>query len=211
MDLKIYMFVMKITVLVICITIHEFSHAYIAWKAGDDTPKYHGRISLNPLDHLDPVGTVMMVLSSWVGFGIGWGKPVQINPLNFNSPRWDNLRVSLWGPLSNLLTALVAGIIIRLFGSFMPLQLSMFFVWLASISIGLAMFNLLPISPLDGSHILSALLPIDAARKYDRFMAQYGMFVFLGLIFVGGNLLSLILLPIIRFLFGLLTGINFPF
>ena len=211
MDFKIYMFVMKITVLVICITIHEFSHAYIAWKAGDDTPKYHGRISLNPLDHLDPVGTVMMVLSSWVGFGIGWGKPVQINPSNFKSPRWDNLRVSLWGPLSNLLTALVAGIIIRLFGGFMPWQLSMFFVWLASISIGLAMFNLLPISPLDGSHILSALLPIDAARKYDQFMAQYGMFVFLGLIFVGGNLLSLILLPIIRFLFGLLTGINFPF
>ena len=88
--------------LVICITIHEFAHAYSAYRAGDDTPKAQGRISLNPLDHLDPMGTIMMVVSSLSGFGIGWGKPVQINPYNFRHPRWDNLRVSLWGPLSNL-------------------------------------------------------------------------------------------------------------
>jgi Zn-dependent protease len=84
-------------------------------------------------------------------------------------------------------------------------------VLLALISINLAMFNLLPIAPLDGSHILSALLPVESARKYDRFMAQYGMFIFLGFIFVGGSLLRTIVGPISKFIFGLLTGIGFPF
>ena len=125
-DFDPYRFVLTMAALVICITVHEFAHAYSAYRAGDDTPRLQGRISLNPLDHLDPVGTIMMVVSSISGFGIGWGKAVQINPYNFRHPRWDNLRVSLWGPLSNILTAAAVGTIYRFFSPHMNHNVAMF-------------------------------------------------------------------------------------
>jgi len=192
--------------LVICITIHEFSHAYSAYRAGDDTPRAQGRISLNPLDHLDPMGTIMMVVSSLSGFGIGWGRPVQINPANFRHPRWDNLRVSLWGPLSNILLAAVVGTVLRLWGMTMGVAVLRFMVTLTFINLGLAMFNLIPIAPLDGSHILSALLPYEKARAYDHFMARNGMFIFLGLILLGSQILPRLLGPPVDFFWGLFTG-----
>lgn len=200
-------FLVSMLALVICITIHEFAHAFSAVRAGDDTPRKQGRISLNPLDHLDPMGTIMMVLSSLSGFGIGWGKPVRVNPANFRSPRWDNLRVSLWGPLSNILTAAVTGTVLRFWGTSMNPSALEFVFMLTLISIGLAVFNLLPIGPLDGGHILSALLPIEMAKKYDFFMARYGLLLFLGLIFVGSDILSAVLNPPRMFLFKLFTGL----
>jgi Zn-dependent protease len=194
--------------LIICITIHEFAHAYSAYRAGDDTPKHQNRLSLNPLDHLDPIGTFMMVMSSLVGFGIGWGKPVQVNPLNFRHPRWDDLKVSLWGPLSNLLTALVAGTAIRFLGNSMSEPVFGFVALIVEISIGLAVFNLIPVYPLDGSHILGAFLPTEVAYKYGRFMARSGMMLFIILIMVDSRvpILSRLLTPPIRILFGLFTG-----
>ena len=208
-------FVLSMVALIICITIHEFAHAFSAVRAGDDTPRLQGRISLNPLDHLDPVGTIMMVLSSLSGFGIGWGKPVQVNPANFRHPRWDNLRVSLWGPLSNILTALVVGLILRAMvpalhahPSETMVNVVTFLAMLTMISIGLAVFNLLPIGPLDGGHILSALLPIDLAKRYDYFMARYGLMVFLGLVMFGSQFLHRIMGPPRDFLWSLFTGIN---
>ena len=192
--------------LVICITIHEFSHAYSAYRAGDDTPRAQGRISLNPLDHLDPMGTIMMVVSSLSGFGIGWGRPVQVNPANFRHPRWDNLRVSLWGPLSNLITAAVLGTAVRFFGNAVPVNVDDFLVLVALISIGLALFNLIPIAPLDGSHIISALLPYEQARTYDIFMARYGFMVLLALIFLAPGALPAIIGPPRRLLIHLLLG-----
>lgn len=207
-NINLYHFMLSMVALIICITIHEFSHAYSAYRAGDDTPRRQGRISLNPLDHLDPMGTIMMVLSSLSGFGIGWGKPVMINPANFRHPRWDNLRTSLWGPLSNVLTAAAAGAAIRFFGPAMPAQVIMFVFMLTLISIGLAVFNMIPIAPLDGSHILSALLPYEQARRYDYFMARNGMFIFLGLILLGNRILPAILEPPSQFLFRLFTGIK---
>ncbi len=200
-------FLIMMSALVVCITIHEFSHAYGAWRAGDDTPKVQGRISLNPLDHLDPMGTIMMVVTSLSGFGIGWGKPVRINPHNFRHPRWDNLRVSLWGPLSNLLTAAVVGTFLRFWAPVLgDGALLVFTRVLVEISIGLAVFNLIPIAPLDGSHILSALLPIDVARKYDYFMAKNGIIVFLALIMMGNRVFPIILGPPSLFLLHLFTG-----
>jgi len=200
-------FLMSMCALVVCITIHEFAHAYSAYRAGDDTPRVQGRLSLNPIDHLDPIGTIMMIVSSISGFGIGWGKPVQINPYNFKHPRWDNLRVSLWGPLSNVLTAVVVGIALRLTIVFLPPNVAAFLFYLALISIGLAVFNLIPISPLDGSHILSALLPREQARQYDMIMSRYGALIFLGLIFLAPEVLRAIIGPPRALLTHLILGI----
>ncbi len=198
-------FLLMMSALIICITIHEFAHAIAAYKAGDDTPRAQGRLSLNPLDHLDPMGTIMMVVSSLSGVGLGWGRPVQVNPSNFNNPRWDNLKVSLWGPLSNILTAFVAGTFLNFAGKFLSIQVSYFIILLIMISLGLAIFNLLPIAPLDGSHIISSLLPYNLAIRYDRFMSQYGLIIFLLLIFAGGGLLGKIIIPPRNFLFSLFT------
>ena len=206
-NFNLYEFLLMMVALIICITIHEFSHAYSAWRAGDETPHAQGRISLNPIDHLDPMGTIMMVVSSLAGFGIGWGKPVQINPYNFRHPRWDNLRVSLWGPLSNMITALVVGLTLRFFAQGMSQPVLMFTVILVQINIGLALFNLIPVYPLDGSHIISALLPPETARRYDYFMAQHGMLLFIGLILLGNNVFPIVIGIPARFLFRAFVGI----
>ncbi len=192
--------------LVICITIHEFAHAITAYRSGDDTPRAQGRLSLNPIDHLDPFGTVMIVISSLSGFGFGWGKPVLVNPYNFKNPRWDSLKVSLWGPLSNLLTAAIMGTLLRFYAHAMPLGLLTFAATLTIISISLALFNLLPIGPLDGSRIVASLLPINKAEGYNRFMAQYGLLIFLGLIFLAPRVLPIILGPPREMLWHLFTG-----
>lgn len=199
-------FAISMFVLVVSLSVHEFAHAKAAYLAGDDTARLAGRISINPLDHLDPMGTLMMVMSSLSGFGIGWAKPVPVNPANFRHPRWDSLKVSLWGPLSNLLLALIAGQILRfgwnVLGSTDAHILFMFVI----INLALALFNLIPIAPLDGSHILSSLLPVDKARSYDIFMGRYGFLVLLGLIFLAPGGLRMILGPPSRVLFGLFTG-----
>jgi len=213
MGQDIFGFAIRMVALMICFTIHEFSHAYSAYRAGDDTAKMAGRISLNPIDHLDPLGTIMMVVSSLAGFGIGWGKPVPVNPNRMRRPRWDNLMVSLWGPLSNLLTAAVVGTVLRfaaipMMMSHSPLAVNgeLLLEAITGVSILLAIFNLLPIPPLDGSHILSAMLPYQAARKYDMLAGQYGMFLLLLLIIAPGNLLWHILGPPRDLLWKLFTG-----
>jgi len=193
--------------LVICITIHEFAHAYAAYRAGDDTPRLQGRISLNPLDHLDPMGTIMMIVTSLTGFGIGWGKPVMVNPANFRHPRWDNLRVSLWGPLSNLLTSAVTGALLRfLHPGVLSTNVGMFLMMITLTGIGLAVFNLIPLGPLDGAHIVSALLPREAARSFDYFMARHGTIVFLALVLLGGSVLDKIIGPVAFFFWHAFTG-----
>lgn len=191
-DFDLYDFALSMMALVICITIHEFAHAYSAYRAGDDTPRKQGRISLNPLDHLDPMGTIMMIFSSISGFGIGWGKPVQVNHFNFTHPRWDNLLVSLWGPLSNLLTAAAVGGTLYIVGTSLSVPVLNFLTQIILISLCLAFFNLIPISPLDGSHILSSLLPLEQAKKYDLFMGRFGFMILLGLVFLAPHVLSTI-------------------
>ena len=205
-DFDLEDFLMSMVSLVICITIHEFAHAYAAVRAGDDTPRREGRISLNPIDHLDPIGTFMMVISSLAHFGFGWGKAVRINPYNFRSPRWDNLKVSLWGPLSNILTAAVVGTVLRFWGPAMTREVWLFMAMLISISLVLAFFNLIPIGPLDGSHILSSLLPYEQARQYDVFMGRYGFLIFLGVIFLARGLLPAIIGPPRALFWYLFTG-----
>jgi Zn-dependent protease len=207
-------FLISLFVLVVSLSVHEWAHAKAAYLAGDDTAKLKGRLSLNPLDHLDPVGTVMMIVSSLMGFGIGWAKPVPVNPMRFRHPRWDSLKVSLWGPLSNLLFALVLGQVLRFFVPKLgPNDLKMLALFVR-INIGLALFNLLPISPLDGSHILSALLPYEAARKYDYFMARHGFSIIIAAVLVipaifGVSIFGLVLQGPANLLYHQFSGLTF--
>jgi Zn-dependent protease len=183
MDGNLSQILMILTALAIAIPIHEFAHARSAVSYGDDTPRRQGRLSIAPWDHFDPVGALMCAISSITGFGLGWGKPVQVNPAAFRHPRWDMVKCAAWGPGSNLLLAV---------GFALPLR----YGWLSYgdpllefcgicliVNVGLMFFNLIPIYPLDGSKILSGFLPRDLAGQYDRFMMVWGMPLMFLLIF----------------------------
>ena len=196
--------VMMAVAFLTALTIHEYAHARAALAAGDDTAKLAGRISLNPLDHLDPLGTLMFALMLMNGWGIAWGKPVPINPSRFKSPRWDSLKVSLWGPLSNLLMAIALGMILR----FVPLPIPKVYIDLIKtcvlINLMLAFFNLIPVPPLDGSKIFSSLLPYETARRYDYVMGRYGLLILLAILFTG--IVGMVIGPPVYILYNLLAG-----
>ena len=164
-------------VLVAILPVHEFAHAYMAHKLGDDTGKWSGRMTLNPGAHLDPFGSLMILL-----VGIGWAKPVPVNPRNFKNPKSGMAITALAGPVSNLIMGFLAMLVLRLV-SFIPMTLvvwqaiSFFFTTLASINISLAVFNLLPCPPLDGSRIVSYFLP----DKWNFKIQQYERYIWIGL------------------------------
>ncbi len=156
--------VIWLVVLVISIDVHEFSHALAATRLGDPTPRYQGRLTLNPKAHLDPVGTMMMIFAAFAGFGIGWGKPVQVNPYQMRgNPRLDMGIVALAGPTSNVLLAILSGIPIRL-GLITNPALAQFILIMVLANIGLAVFNLIPLFPLDGYSVFMAVLEYIQAR-----------------------------------------------
>ncbi|NLN83280.1 MAG: site-2 protease family protein [Firmicutes bacterium] len=172
--------------LLIAFTVHEFAHGYVSYKLGDPTPKAQGRLSLNPIHHIDPVGFLMMVI-----FRFGWCKPVQINPFYFEDRRKGVLWVALAGPMANFITAFVAAFGFALASLFLPASLmfnSIFtklFIGLILYNINLGLFNLIPIAPLDGSKVLEGLLSPANAYKYSDFMNRYGFFILLGIMFSG--------------------------
>ena len=184
---------MQLLAFVLCITVHEFAHAIAADRLGDPTPRRQGRISLNPIDHLDPLGTLMVVLMVVTGArGIGWGKAVQVNPANFRHPRRDMMLVAAAGPFSNLVFAAVLAVVTRLFAPKMTPSLTEFMVYMVYMNIGLMFFNLIPIAPLDGSKILSGLLPADAAYRYELAMFRFGPILLLALVFLVPGVLSVL-------------------
>ncbi len=195
-------------VLIVAITIHEFAHALATDRCGDPTPRSQGRLSLNPIDHLDPMGTVLMAISTFTGFGIGWGRPVQYNPFNLKHPRWDKLKIAMWGPISNVLQALVFAGLIRL-----DVQTN----WLGGneaawhllnmavyVNLALAFFNMIPIPPLDGSKIFSSILPLAGAQQYHRVMTQWGLLLFMALVFTRAT--SYVIGPPTAYVYRLLVG-----
>ena len=185
--------------LVSAITIHEFAHALLADRLGDPTPRSPGRLTLNPLAHLDPVGTLMLLL-----FRFGWGKPVIFDPYNLAHPRRDAGIISLAGPISNLLLASLLSLGLR----FLPLPqlLGPFFYVTIIMNITLAVFNLIPVYPLDGEKILAALLPRDLAYEYQAVMSRYGtiILIFLILPVFGTSPIISLISPAITFLSRLL-------
>lgn len=192
-------FVIWAIVLVIAITVHEFAHAYAADRLGDPTPRSQGRLTLNPLAHLDPLGTVALLI-----FHFGWGKPVQFDPYNLRDPRRDSAIISLAGPASNIVLAVVISLLLN------NLALSPLLIAICSslitINIILAIFNLVPVYPLDGEKILLALLPPRLATEYSGVMRQYGTIILILMIFpiFGYSPISALITPIISFVTNLL-------
>ena len=187
--------------LVIAITIHEFAHAATADRLGDPTPRSQGRLTLNPLAPLDPVGTIMLLL-----FRFGWGKPVVFDPYNLAHPRRDAGIISFAGPISNLLLASLLSLGLRFLP--LPLVLQPLLYITILLNLTLAVFNLVPVYPLDGEKILAALLPRDLAYEYQAVMSRYGTFILIFLIlpvFGTSPIISLIS-PLISFLSKLLLG-----
>ncbi|MBA4336614.1 site-2 protease family protein [bacterium] len=153
--------------LILVVAIHEAAHAFVAYKLGDNTAKHQGRLTLNPLAHLDPLGTIMVFLA-----GFGWGKPVPVNPYNFKDPIKGSALVSLAGPASNFLTALICSIPLKYFGASLPEPVAILLWTITDLSILLGIFNLLPFPPLDGSKIFAVLVPEKYRARYMNFMER---------------------------------------
>lgn len=158
--------------LVVCVTVHEAAHAWVAYKLGDPTPKIDGRVSLNPLRHLDIFGTIMVFIAHF-----GWGKPVVFNYHNLKHPRRDSALIAMAGPFTNLLTALIIAIFLK-YINFPPFIYEVFRT-VYSLSIVLFLFNLLPLPPLDGSKLLGLIIPLAKEDWYLRFMSQGPLYLIL--------------------------------
>ncbi|MCK5044918.1 site-2 protease family protein [Candidatus Parcubacteria bacterium] len=179
--------IFPLIILLFSVIIHEVAHGSVAEQLGDPTAKYAGRLTLNPLKHLDPFGSVILPLILFLlqsPFLIGWAKPVPVNPYNFKDQKWGGLKVAIAGPMANLTLALFFGLLLR----FIELPTAIFglFSIIVILNFLLAIFNLIPIPPLDGSHILFAFLP-DSMENVKMFLRQYGFFILLLFIFYGLN------------------------
>lgn len=189
MDIVISIF--SLVVLLFSVIIHELAHGYVANSLGDPTAKYAGRLTLNPIPHLDLFGSILLpVFLFFIGSPIlvGWAKPVPVNPYNFKDQKWGALKVSLAGPLTNIAMAICFGLLVR----FLPLSffttlpgMLIIFSFVVHINIILAIFNLVPIPPLDGSWILFKFIPAQF-ENVKIFLQQYGVFALILFIFLGG-------------------------
>jgi Zn-dependent protease len=196
--------------LLLALTLHEFAHGYVAFRLGDPTAQGAGRLTLNPLKHLDPLGTIAFFI-----FHIGWAKPVPVNPVYFKNPQKDMLWVALAGPATNLVLALVSALMVKtvwllaqilpysVLGESILVPLNHTLIASVWINLVLCIFNFLPIPPLDGSRILTGILPNGLARSYAS-IERYG-FILLIILAVSG-ILSKMIMPLITFANSLLLS-----
>lgn len=196
-------FLVLFGLLLIAMTVHEFAHALVAYKLGDTTAKYSGRLSLNPLAHIDPVWTFLLPLFLFISTGgqfvFGAAKPVPINYSALRNPKRDIIWIGISGPMANFLLALVSALIIK----FIPLPLPLYFmlIKLIVINVVLGVFNLIPIPPLDGSRIVTGLLPANLAAQYSL-MEPYGFLILMLLLWLG--LIGSIVWPFVGFILRIL-------
>lgn len=204
-------------VLIFSIIVHEVSHGYAANWLGDPTARLEGRLTLNPIPHIDLIGSILLpgiLMLSHAPIMLGWAKPVPFNPYNLTNKRWGEAIVAGAGPFVNILLAVVFGLLIRFAGgagllSGNTLELAGMVVY---INLLLALFNLIPIPPLDGSKVLKSLLPYHLSVSFGRFearVAQYGFLVLFLFLFIGMSFIWPVLQTVIGFLFTLLTGTHF--
>jgi Zn-dependent protease len=206
-ELPIYAQVLYWGLVAFSIILHEIAHGYAALQCGDETAKDAGRITLNPAAHIDPFGTVIFPLVQILTTGrvlIGWAKPVPVNPLSYGRPRRDDIIVSTAGVAVNL--GIAIGLAIFAGIPWVPWWLYLTLIWAALTNVGLCVFNLVPIPPLDGSHVLKHFLPPDVRVQYEQ-IGFYGTFILLALIASGA--LTPILGPPIEFIFGRLVDLSY--
>ncbi len=187
----LYRLILILPGLLLSLTIHEFAHARTALAFGDPTAKYMGRVSLNPLRHLDPIGTIMIIITSMTGIGIGWARPVPVNTNNLHPPRFGDVMVSLAGPASNLFLAIVMALLLKLcliigpevLGKALFNSAGMMLLITMQVNVALCVFNLLPLFPLDGHHIVREMLPGRMQEPFMRWQVRFGVMVLLVLLF----------------------------
>lgn len=205
------------------IGIHEYCHCKFADMAGDPTPAFYGRVTLNLFKHFDPIGTIMIAVSSLTGFGLGWGKPAPINPSKMRNPRWDTFIAVAAGPISNLLQATLYAICLRfamiggaitfddVIHALLREQTSFAAAFLTLgvlINVSLFMFNLIPLGLLDGHWLVGLLMPEKQRFYWFKFNRSYGMFILIGIIFFAPEVLGNVMGPAIYRTFEILTGLH---
>lgn len=208
---QIQMFAVLALPVLFAITLHEVAHGWVARRLGDRTAEMLGRLTINPLRHIDLVGTVLVPMASWflAGFLFGWAKPVPVDVRNLHNPRRDMALVALAGPLANLIMALFWGLVVNLgslladsFGS-VALFLQLSGIAGILINVFLMVLNLVPLLPLDGGRVLHALLPATWARRFAR-LEPYGLIILVALLVFG--VLGSVLLPVVKAVMGILPG-----
>lgn len=193
--------ILQLPVLFFSVVFHEFAHGYMAYRRGDDTAYLSGRLSFNPLPHIDPVGTILLpVACIFMNFpAIGWAKPVPVNPYRMHSPKSDMAWVALSGPLSNITLALLAALTFKLVATYMGGDLAYTLLRMLGfavvINLLLAVFNMIPVFPLDGSQVAMGVLKGRALEIYEKHL-PYGMYIILGLVVTGA--LQVILRPLLN-------------
>ncbi len=206
---QVVLIIFQFLILIFSVVIHEVSHGAVAYALGDPTAKNAGRLTLNPIPHVDFVGSILLPIIT--GGRFGWAKPVPYNPYNLRNQKWGPLMVGVAGPISNILIAVFFGLFMRFSAASATIVNSpLFFIsaMIVVLNLQLALFNLIPIPPLDGSKVFLAVIPYtwhDAAN----FLEQYGLFVLLILVFIFPGVLLNIIIPIVAFLFHLITGALF--
>ena len=191
----------RIPALLFAISIHEYAHAQCADSMGDPTARYMGRLTFNPMAHLDPIGAILLVVA-----GFGWAKGVPINVNNFRNRREGILKVSFAGPAANLFLCFLAALMMALLGRMGMLSdgLYKFLFWMQLYNVWFAFFNLIPVPPLDGSRILSELLPAKQSWQFNEIVDRYGFYILIALVFTG--ITSMIINPLANGYLRLIQG-----
>lgn len=205
--------IIGIVIVIFSIILHEIAHGYMADWLGDPTARYSGRLTLNPLPHIDPVGSVLIpgiLALTGSSFLIGWAKPVPYNPYNFRDQKWGEALVAFAGPATNIALALIFGLSLRFFGNGLEPAVITILATAVFANLALAILNLLPIPPLDGSKILKSILPHQLAQSYaglERMTYALGPFGLIGVLLLFIYVLSAPVSQFVYFLFSLIVGI----